>query len=427
MMNLAAFLIFISTNLLRTIVNIRFLEVFLEKIKEKQYLYVQFGSMVLCFFITSIGYLAFHTREINIFANIVGIFILTLAFIGSFRKKLFIVLIVYFVNMICDVIVVTSFYDYTLRTEVYEFLGTMTVLLITVCEIVVEKIVYIRKIENFVSPYWALLLLIPLCSMVMIHFSIYNSFSKHNTVVVIEGVGLLVINIVSFYLFSAMEIAYSKNIENELAVQTSKIYKNQLDIIIKSQEQIHSFRYDMKYHVRELLSMAKSKNMEDMIEYLENMNLGTENPDEYVYSGNREFDSNLNYLLQRANDKLENVLLKVKIPEQSLISAFDINIILSNLLDNAITAAEKSDEKYLNIDINANASLLYISIENSYNGIVKEHQGTFFTLKEDKQLHGYGLKNVKRIVKKYNGTMNTTYSESRFCTNIMLYLTNMID
>ena len=39
--------------------------------------------------------------------------------------------------------------------------------------------------------------------------------------------------------------------------------------------------------------------------------------------------------------------------------------------------------------------------------------------------HGIGLKNVKKIVEKYNGTMAVTAQEGIFCVNLLLYMARM--
>ena len=277
-----------------------------------------------------------------------------------------------------------------------------------------------------ITPQWSLLLMIPLCSILVIHYCISNNIEDRNLIVVM-GVGLLVINVVSFYLYSAMESIYLTNMENELSLQTTKIYKQQLDIIMNTQEQIRSLQHDMKYHIRELLSMANSNNMKEMASYLEEMNKETINSDEYSYSGNKELDGNLNYLLGEAHHRLKDVSAKVAVPEGDYMASFDMNVLLSNLLDNAIIAAEHSEEQYLHLEIYSEKSLMYITIENSFDGNINVENGKILSRKLDKARHGYGLKNVKRIVKKYNGTMDVRYTEKRFHVNIMVYLSNKIE
>ena len=46
----------------------------------------------------------------------------------------------------------------------------------------------------------------------------------------------------------------------------------------------------------------------------------------------------------------------------------------------------------------------------------------FKHLKRNKSIHGYGLKNVEKIVNNYNGTLNISYKENIFRVNVMVYV-----
>lgn len=419
MIVLSDFLIFICTNIFRIFVNVRFLSVFLEEKKNSRY--IKYISMIICFFITSTGYLLYRNRTVNIITNISGIFLMALSFQDRFKKKILATAMIYFFNMICDVIVVITFSNYGMVPAVHEFFGTVTVFFITICEIAVEKIVYKRRRIDFIAPYWGMLLLIPLFSIVIIHCLIQTSFMERN-MIIIESIGLLGINIIAFYFYSAMEEAYETKIEYELDTQAIEIYKNQLDIIINSQEQLRSFQHDIKYHMRELMSMAKEKEIGRIIAYLENMKYEVENPDETVYSGNKEIDGSLNYFLRAAQGKLKNVITKVTVPAQINIKPFDLNVILSNLLDNAIFAAEKTERKYIKIEITERKKLLYIHVENSYSGILKKDRENLKSTKPEAILHGYGLKNVKKVVKKisWNNRYNI-FGKNILCRHYVIF------
>lgn len=415
------FLIFIFTNFFRTYVSVRFFGVFLERKSGKGNHNLRLSAFFACFLLTSAGYLLFQDRNVNIVTNIVGMFLIALTFEGNVKSRLVAVCIIYFFHMICDVMVVFFFGYYDANSDMNEYLGMMTVLFVTICEILAEKIVNRRKRVSFLSPYWPVLLFIPSFSMVMIYFLLYARIEEH-VIITIQGSCLLIINIIAFFLYGTMEEAYFANIENHSLLQTYKNYKNQLEIIMDSQEQLRSFQHDMKYHLRDLLSMSQKQNIKEMTAYLEEMTTLISNPNEYVYSGNKEIDSNLNYLLKVANQKLKTVSVKLTIPEFHHMSFVDVNIILSNLLDNAILASERTEEKYLKLDMSVRKTLLYIDVENSYDGILKSEKGRLLTTNQNKELHGYGLKNVNKIVKKYQGALNIHYTESRFSVNIMLYL-----
>ena len=144
--------------------------------------------------------------------------------------------------------------------------------------------------------------------------------------------------------------------------------------------------------------------------------------DEYVDSGNKEIDSTLNYLLQKADKILDNTKISIVLPENLSVHTFSINVILGNLLDNAIEAAQNSKEKYLGIDIRTKRGLLFITIENSYDGSIQLHKNEIVTSRKNKESHGIGLKNVKMIVEEQGGEMQVIWVNNRFVVKVMLYL-----
>ena len=48
------------------------------------------------------------------------------------------------------------------------------------------------------------------------------------------------------------------------------------------------------------------------------------------------------------------------------------------------------------------------------------HNSDLKTTKEDKKMHGIGLKNVKAVVSKHNGLMKNEYKDSKFIVDVVL-------
>ena len=106
----------------------------------------------------------------------------------------------------------------------------------------------------------------------------------------------------------------------------------------------------------------------------------------------------------------------------------DMVIILGNLLDNAIEACEKTEnKKEIKLEIKYILNNLFITIENTYNGNLNdaerggEHTELPKTTKGDFINHGVGLRNVNDIVNKYNGEMSWTAKDNVFRVEILMY------
>lgn len=228
--------------------------------------------------------------------------------------------------------------------------------------------------------------------------------------------------LIIFYLYNALENFYIQKKEQELIKQQINMYENELEIMKKSYYNIRGLRHDMKHHMMELKFLVKKGAYDEILSYIDSMGIFMLNSDEYVDSGNKEIDSTLNYLLQKADKILDNTKISIVLPENLSVHTFSINVILGNLLDNAIEAAQNSKEKYLGIDIRTKRGLLFITIENSYDGSIQLHKNEIVTSRKNKESHGIGLKNVKMIVEEQGGEMQVIWVNNRFVVKVMLYL-----
>lgn len=378
--------------------------------------------------VNSFGYYLFNNMFVNISTNIIGLLFITILYKSNFLKKLLMVVLIYIVNIIVESGVLYAF-SYDMNTDilgvsVYECITSMGILLIVV---LLEKTISVKiknfQIEGFL---WVLLLGIPIVSISMVVILVRNEIEK-SYLIVVEVSGLLVINLIIFYLYNALENFYIQKKEQELTKQQINMYENELEIMKKSYYNIRALRHDMKHHMMELKFLVKKGEYDEILTYIDSMGVFILNSDEYVDSGNKEIDSTLNYLLQKADKILDNTKINIVLPENLSVHTFSINVILGNLLENAIDAAQKSKEKYLSIDMRTKRGLLFITIENSYDGSIQLNKNEIVTSRKNKESHGIGLKNVKMIVEEQGGQMQVMWVNNRFVVKVMLYLSSLND
>jgi sensor histidine kinase YesM len=333
---------------------------------------------------------------------------------------------IYLINVGCDVAETELFINYRDGEAHSQVYAAVTVFLIFVCELITEKIVTSHD-NTDMNPKISLIL-VPLCGIAVMCVLTYSNACT-DVGLAIVSMGLLVINFLMLYLYNLLLHSITQQYENELLRQKLQVYANQLDVIMQSEEKIKILRHDMKHHMNEIKLIANRCDIAEIQEYINHMEEYIQNPNEIVASGNVEIDSVLNYMLQKANKELKNVVVNVSLPE-GIKHSFDINVVLGNLLENAIEAARQTDEKYLRVDITLNRGVLRIEIENSYTAsdIVQEEKGIgryFLTTKEKKEQHGIGLKSVSKIVEENNGTMEVTPLDKIFRVNLILYVSDV--
>ena len=392
----------------------RFVLDFLDDIKaDKKKEMLVFGA----FFVISTGtYLFFHLTYVNVICSIVGISALVLLRTKSVKMYFLVTYSVYFINIICDCIVVALFVDYKEGQEFNQVFVIIEDFLIFICVLVTEKIVRHQRKEDTVQN--IPLILIPLSSVITV---LILAGINDKEAMIIVAVSLLIINFLVFILYDFVVQTACAQYENELLQQQVQVYENQIGIIMQGENKIKSLRHDMRHHLNELQYMIDKKGKLDALQHIDSMKSFLQNPDEIVESGNVEMDSLLNYMLRRAQRNLATVNVNVSIPE-NILSAFDINVILGNLLENAIEAAEQSEEKSLDVLICYKQGIMTIEIKNSFVGKLRRKQDVFLTTKAEKGNHGIGLNSVKHIVEKYDGLLKIETQETLFCVNVILYL-----
>lgn len=157
--------------------------------------------------------------------------------------------------------------------------------------------------------------------------------------------------------------------------------------------------HDYKHKLLALESMMKANKYDNVLESIESELKVFKNKEFYIHTGNDTIDIVLNSKMNVAQYHELTCTINAKITEKIDISDIDLSVILGNLIDNAIDAALKDEDKNIHIQISQIKGMLVIKIINSFCG----ERIIFETSKNNSLLHGIGLKSVKNLVNKYNG------------------------
>lgn len=390
---------------------------FLEYPRNRKVLHIVL-CMIWLIFTTLCG---FNTRWplVNFLVNTGLLFLIVSVYYGHMSTKIVMTVMLTALAAACD------FFSYIVVTEGmnkpddYSVGYIYTVLLFWISSKVI-LFLYSKKREfsmNSKSP--VMLLFIPLFSAALLYSITYGNLEAKY--MPLTGISILGICFVTFY-FEYIELRNIENkANNENLIRQIKSYKHELNTIENSQQRIQGLRHDLKHHLIAIESMARECDMEGIINYTHSMQSEITSGKE-IFTGRYEVDSLLNYLLEDAYRKLSNVNVKIAIPNDIKLDKYDFNVIIGNLLENAIFASEKSKEKLLDIRIATEKGALLIKITNSYEGEIVIADGIIRSSKTDKANHGFGINNVRRIVEKQEGEFSAIVENGYFIVNIFLYL-----
>ena len=113
-----------------------------------------------------------------------------------------------------------------------------------------------------------------------------------------------------------------------------------------------------------------------------------------------------------------NFTYQVALLKQNKADDHELCVIFSNIMNNAIEACESGDEiKLVCYPYN---DVLCILQKNPLHRELKYENGKLVTTKEEKELHGHGLENIKTVIKKYNGHMDIRVEDGYFNVELIL-------
>lgn len=282
--------------------------------------------------------------------------------------------------------------------------------------------------QEFKTSKASLLMILPLASIVLlIGFSqilIISEVSNNIFVIFIVSIMLLLCsNIIVFWIHESMIKMQNKNLEYRLHKQKSEIDTEYYEILQTQYEHSNALVHDTKRHLLSIKELAKNEDYERIEQYIDNLY------DQYQikylkkYSEHKLVNAIANRYATICNELGIDFYCDVRNVDFSFISDSNLTSILDNLLENAVEAAKNSKDKLMELTVNyVNENFVVINLMNSCGNKPVKVNGELKTTKEHKDIHGYGLKIIKRIAKENGGSVNYNFDENKMQFTISVVL-----
>ena len=263
-------------------------------------------------------------------------------------------------------------------------------------------------------PLWIVLLSVPAVTMLTI--SVYQYYivnypenKRISTYIFLSCIGLVYINVVVFMLFGRLQKQMALKRETDML---SSLLSEQTDSISRMEtlyNRTRTFRHDIKNHILVMNMLAEQGKYDELKNYLREMSGVIDESDYVRISGISAVDAILNEKMYEAQAQDITTGFDVVNMDKNTVAPLDLCIILSNALDNAIEANMRvpdKNDRYIKLKIHGNETFSVISVTNPMAEKPKRlANGSFVTLKEDSDAHGFGLKSIENTALKYNGEM----------------------
>lgn len=217
---------------------------------------------------------------------------------------------------------------------------------------------------------------------------------------------------ISVIIYVVVKFINASNAQKESERQLESEIHHYEDMVKKNQD-IRRFRHDYKNNLFSLSTFIKSGQYDEAQQYITDLTGQLELTQNRFATGNYLADAIISDKADTAAQSGTQIDFEGTIPAD-WISNSDICTLLSNPLDNAISACENYDGAVIRIVSKENDKGAIISILNPVKEKVPIKDNKIKTTKSDKQNHGLGLGNVERTAQKYGGYSKLSCSDSEF-------------
>ncbi len=178
--------------------------------------------------------------------------------------------------------------------------------------------------------------------------------------------------------------------------------------------------HDLKHQMKQLMKMDDPAERHS---YLEEMRQAVSIYDATYHTGCEALDYVLREKSLLCNEYGISFSCMADGSELLFMRAADIYALMGNALDNAVESVLKEKEvqkRLISLHIVRQGQMVSIHLENTCSGEVTFKDGIPVTDKADRNAHGFGVKSIRYIVRKYQGEVLMRAKNNRFYLDVLL-------
>ena len=230
---------------------------------------------------------------------------------------------------------------------------------------------------------------------------------------------LFVIQLLSMVSLFCILSAYRKLLQNfrlntelSLLEQEERSLNQYVEEAKVRYEKTRSFRHDIKNHITVVKDLLQNGRSKQALNYVQDMADITQELSFPCYTNNPVADILIGNKLGMAKNMGIHVNCSLFLPYPCFVRDIDFCIVLSNALDNAITACKnitENIEKYICVSGRVQGDFILLEVQNSFQQKELPQKGT-------------GLTNVKAVAEKYHGAMSIKTQGTTFLLSVLLII-----
>ena len=297
------------------------------------------------------------------------------------------------------------------------------ILLIRSVEYIIFK--FIIKVNDeyiLTKKEWVLFISMPLMTWVAVTFMTNAAIMSEEILSYMFYIAVIMvfINVITYYFMIKIKKDSNTKLEYELLKMQHENIKSTESNMKALFESIYSLKHDLDKHLFAVKDMAERNDCKEIEKYISGIIAHSAlSVQKVIFTDNDIFNAIINTKLAICKQKKITTTVNIDNEAVSYLQNECITVIFGNLLDNAIEAAEKTTQRALSLVVTLKREYVSVYMENSFDKAYSDI--TLETTKKNKTAHGFGTKNVRRVVEEYDGMYQHFLGDTgRFCSHILL-------
>lgn len=411
-------------------------QIFCSAFIEREEMSTFFSGMTTILWIILGSAVSILFEEVLVIRIILAIMLNILFFLILYKKNrlvktIAVAILFYVTGLSCEILVVAihKYFDPGLKieklmdSEIYVYMGVVSQFIELIVVFIIRKIFRKVRSAKIESKLWMIYTIFPLYSVSLVVLLGYSfdgpiSLSQANAFTYIAS-SLLLINLFIYWFIQQESRRALDAQKNDIEIAHAEGIVQLYDQITKERDVLGKREHEFKNTITALQGLYADQQYDRMGEILGVQNTELLNNTNVFETGNRLINAILNTKYVEAREKgitfrfVINDLSALKIADRDCI------VILSNILNNAIEAAEKCAEgnRLLSVKVVIEKRSFIFACRNSY---VNDYDPNMKSKKKDVVSHGYGIANVKEAVNRNKGSCIFRREDQEFIAVVIL-------
>ena len=411
-------------------------QIFCSAFIEREEMSAFFSGMTTILWIILGSAVSILLEEVLVIRIILAIMLNILFFLILYKKNrlvktIAVAILFYVTGLSCEILVVAihKYFDPELKIEklmdskIYVYMGVVSQFMELIVVFIIRKIFRKVRTAKIESKLWMIYTIFPLYSVSLVVLLGYSfdgpiSFSQANAFTYIAS-SLLLINLFIYWFIQQESRRALDAQKNDIEIAHAEGIVQLYDQITKERDVLGKREHEFKNTISALQGLYANKQYDKMGEILGVQNTELINNTNVFETGNRLINTILNTKYVEAREKDITFRFVINDLSKLIIADRDCIVILSNMLNNAIEAAEKCPEGKRIIFVKAviEGGKFIFACRNSY---INDLDPEMRSKKKDVVSHGYGIENVKEAVNRNKGSCIFSKEGQEFVAVVIL-------